>query len=146
MFDINITLVIQLANFIVTLVVLNFLLIRPIRDIVKKRRDHASGMLSDAESFTTGAAEKLENYEASLGKAREEASVVRENLKNEGAARESELLGRAQREAQEFLASSRESTRQAVADTMAAMEKQVPELAKMAATRLLGKSKRSSAA
>ncbi|CAK7037539.1 MAG: ATP synthase subunit b [Desulfovibrio sp.] len=146
MFDINITLVIQLINFIVVIVGLNYLLIQPIRDIVKKRRDLASGMLGDAESFTNDAADKLQNYEAALAKAREEASAARDVKRSEGTAKEAELLEIAQREAQEYLRSSREETRETVAKTMAEMEKRVPELAKLAASRLLGKTKRSSAA
>lgn len=146
MFDINITAVIQLANFIITLVGLNFLLIRPVREMLKKRRDLASGMLSDAEKFTSDAAEKLENYEAVLAKAREEAAALRDTRKSEGAAKEAELLEAAQREAHEFLQASREETRKAVLNTAAAMRKRIPDLAKMVAAQLLGKSKRPSAA
>jgi len=139
-------LVIQFVNFVVTLVVLDYLLIRPIRAIIKKRRDLASGMLSDATSFTTDAADKLENYEAAMAKAREEAVIVRDGRKDEGAAREAGMLESAHREAQEFLSSSRESTAASIAETRAAMEKRVPDLAQMVVARLLGKSKRSSAA
>lgn len=146
MFDVNITLVIQFVNFIVTIVVLDFLLIRPIRNIVKKRRDLASGMLSDAEQFTTEAAEKLESYEAALAKAREAAAKVREERKLEAVVKEGELLQAAQRDAQEFLRESREQTRASVAKTMADMKKRIPDLADLAVSRLLGKTKRSSAA
>ena len=146
MFDFNLTIGIQFVNFVVTLVVLDFLLIRPIRAIIKKRRDLASGMLSDAETFTTNAAEKLDNYETALAKAREAASALRDERKAEGLAKEAALLESAQRDAQDFLRSSREETREAIAVTMAAMEKQVPELADMVVSRLLGKSKRSTTA
>lgn len=145
MFDINITAAIQLGNFIVTLVALNFLLIRPMRDIIKKRRDLASGMLDDAEKFTADAAEKLETYEAALAKAREEAAAVRDSRKSEGAAREAELLESASRDAQEFLQSSREGIRAAVAEAAAAMEKRIPDLGKMVAARLRDTSGRPSA-
>lgn len=146
MFDINLTLGIQVINFVVTIIVLDVLLIRPIRAIVKKRRDLASGLLGDAESFTASAADKLEAYEAALAKAREEAALSRDALKNEGATREAELLETAHRDAQAFLETSRASTRKAVADAAKALEKQVPEMAKLVVTRLLGKPKRSSAA
>ena len=139
MFDINITLLIQLANFIITLVVLNFLLIRPIRDIVKKRRDLASGMLADAEQFNSEAADKLTAYEATLAKAREEAGALREIRKSEGAAKEAELLAAAQREAQAFLQTSRADTRAAVAQTTAVLEGRLPALAQAVAAKLLGK-------
>lgn len=146
MLDINITLLIQLVNFIVTLVVLDFLLIKPIRGIIKKRRDLASGMLSDAESFTTEAAAKLEDYEAALAKAREEAAAVRETRKNEAHAKETDILEAARKNAQEFLQTSRGETRASVAETMAAMEKRIPELSSLVVDKLLGKSNRSSAA
>lgn len=145
MFDVNLTLAIQFVNFVVTLVVLDYLLIRPIRGIIKKRRDLASGMLSDAAAFTEGAACKLENYEAALARAREEAAALRDKRREEGAAREAGILEAAHSEAREFLHSSRESTEAAVAQTRAAMEKRVPEFADMAVASLLGKSRRSSA-
>lgn len=146
MFDINITVLIQLANFIITLVGLNFLLIRPVRGMLQKRRDLASGMLTDAETFAADAAEKLKNYEAVLLKAREDAAMLRDTRKSEGAVKAAELLEAAQREAQEFLQASREETRMAAADTADAMRRRIPDLAKMAAAQLLGKSKRPSAA
>lgn len=146
MLDINITLLIQLANFLVTLFVLDFLLIKPIRGIIRKRRELAGSMLSDAENFMDDAADKLENYQAVLAKAREEAAAVREARKSEGTAKESGLLETARQDAQEFLASSREETRKAIDETMADMEKRIPDLSKMVVSRLLGKTNRSSAA
>ena len=146
MFDINITLGIQFLNFIITIVVLDLLLIRPIRGIVKKRRDFASGMLSDAEQFTTEAADKLDKYESALAKAREEAARIRDAKKGEGVLKEGTLLQGAQTEAQQFLQSSRESTRVAVSQAMADMETRVPELAAKVVDRLLGKSTPSAAA
>ena len=145
MLDINITVLIQLVNFIVTLVVLDYLLIKPIRGIIKKRRDLASGMLSDAETFTTEAAQKLEEYEAALAKAREEAALTREACKNEALAVESSIVETARKDAQTFLSASREETRSAVTQAMSDMEKRIPELARITVDRLLGKSTRPSA-
>ena len=52
MVDLNITLWIQLANFLVTLVVLNYLLISPIRKIIRKRKDNVEGLIGEIEAFT----------------------------------------------------------------------------------------------
>ncbi len=145
MIDIDVTLFFQFINFIITLVVLNYLLIRPIRDIVKKRRDLAAGLLSDAESFTGDAAEKLERYEAALAAARIDAAKIRDERRNAGEAEQENLLRAAQQEAQEFLAASRDDTRKAVAEAMAAIKKRIPDLAAMAAARVLGKKTRSAA-
>jgi len=145
MLDINITLLIQLVNFIVTLVVLNFLLIKPIRGIIRKRRDLASGMLADAETFTTEAAQKLKEYEASLARAREEAALAREASKNEAHIAEAAILETARKDALDFLNASREETKNAITQAMADMDARIPDLAQMAVNRLLGKSARTSA-
>ena len=43
MIDINITAAIQLVNFLVTLAALNYLLIRPVRETIRKRKELMSG-------------------------------------------------------------------------------------------------------
>jgi F-type H+-transporting ATPase subunit b len=138
MFDINLTIIIQFVNFAVTLVVLNVLLIRPIRGIVKKRRDLASGMIGDTKTFIDDAREKLSSYEAALAKARAEAAAVRGEAKRQAALQEADMLRKAQAEAQEYLKHSRDETRKAVEKTMADMQKRTPDLARLAVSRLLG--------
>jgi hypothetical protein len=56
MLDLNITLLFQLANFFIALFVLNILLIRPIREIIKKRNGIMDGMSDEAGSFENQAA------------------------------------------------------------------------------------------
>ncbi len=145
MIDIDITIFFQFANFVVTLVALNFLLIRPLRDIVKKRRDLAAGLLSDTESFTAAAAKKLEQYEAALVKAREEAAAVRDAQKAEGTGTQENLLQAAQQEAQDYLVASRSRTSAAVAEASADLKKRVPDLAALVAAKLLDRKTRSAA-
>lgn len=59
MLDLNVTMIFQLVNFLVAIYVLNILLIRPIRDIIKKRNGIMDGMAEEAESFEYQAAERL---------------------------------------------------------------------------------------
>lgn len=70
MLDLNITLVFQLVNFFIALFMLNILLIRPIRTIIKKRNGIMDDMAGEADSFETQAAERLAEYEAELARAR----------------------------------------------------------------------------
>ena len=74
MVDLNITLWIQLANFLVTLVVLNYLLISPIRKIIRKRKDNVEGLIGEIEAFT---AEKQQLLDAAV---RADAGVTRRAL------------------------------------------------------------------
>lgn len=69
MLDLNITLVFQLVNFFIALFMLNILLIRPIRTIIKKRNGIMDDMAGEADSFETQAAERLAEYEAELARA-----------------------------------------------------------------------------
>ena len=62
MVDLNITLWIQLANFLVTLVVLNYLLISPIRKIIRKRKDNVEGLIGEIEAFTAEKQQLLDDY------------------------------------------------------------------------------------
>ena len=77
MVDLNITLWIQLANFLVTLVVLNYLLISPIRKIIRKRKDNVEGLIGEIEAFTAEKQQLLDEYESELRKAREAAAIYR---------------------------------------------------------------------
>ena len=51
MIDLNITLLIQLVNFLITLVVLNFLIIRPVRELIKKRNENMTRLINEAEKI-----------------------------------------------------------------------------------------------
>ncbi len=136
MIDLNITLLIQLVNFIIALVGINYLLVRPIRRIVKQRRELAAGLLQDAENFTANAKEKLESYEAALARAREEASKEREREKAEAHRREGEILSAAQAQAASFLQETRETTRAAIEEAMQELSRRIPALAAEAAANL----------
>ena len=81
MVDLNITLWIQLANFLVTLVVLHYLLISPIRKIIRKRKDNVEGLIGEIEAFTAEKQQLLDEYESELRKAREAAAIYRKDGK-----------------------------------------------------------------
>ena len=83
MVDLNITLWIQLANFLVTLVVLNYLLISPIRKIIRKRKDNVEGLIGEIEAFTAEKQQLLDEYESELRKAREAAAIYRKDAQSE---------------------------------------------------------------
>lgn len=51
MLDLNITMLFQLANFLITLFVLNLLLIRPIRKIIRDRKALMDNLSGEAESL-----------------------------------------------------------------------------------------------
>lgn len=106
MIELDVTLWFQLANFIITLVVLNFLLIRPVRDIIRQRRDTFNDIEKEIAAFTARAESDLAAYEANLRKAREEAAEVRKSARADADALGQTILADAAREARESLRSS----------------------------------------
>ncbi len=138
MIDFNITMLFQLVNFLVTLVVLNYLLIKPIREIIKQRNDKMAGLLGESEQFSSQAEDKLKNYEAVLATTRAEATAQREVAKAAGVAREQEIVAAAAKEAQDYLIASRASVAEQVAKAMDDLKSQVGALAASATAKVLG--------
>ena len=138
MISLDSTLFIQMANFLITLVVLNFLLIKPVRQQIAARSALTSGSLSDIEKFNAEAAAKVSAYETSLADARAKASLARDGLKAEGQAQEQSMLQSAHAEAQAYLQASK---KQVAADAKAAMNtllSQVNVYAAKAVDKILG--------
>ena len=137
MLDLNVTMIFQLVNFLVAIYVLNILLIRPIRDIIKKRNGIMDGMAEEAESFEYQAAERLTAYEAELTRARQDAGLTREEGRAEGMVEQQKLVGDAQKSARDILAETRESLRAQAAKTLDELRNQVSDFSARLATKLL---------
>lgn len=136
--DFNYTLLIQLANFLITLVVLNFLLIKPIREQIKQRKRLTDGFLNDISVFTSLAEEKLTSYASELDKARQEAAATRDTQKNEGRSSEQTILQNAQQQAQQSLKESREKISAQVHAVEAELSGKIPAYAELVVSKVLG--------
>ncbi len=138
MIALDTTLWIQLVNFLITIVVLNYLLIKPVRAHIAARKALTAGYAADVEKFTAEANQKLASYETSLSHARTEASVDRDALKAEGHSREQALLQAAQAEAQSFLTAHRAQVAKDAKTAGKALLSQVDSFAAKAMTKILG--------
>ncbi len=107
MIDLNATFFVQFVNFVLILILLNVILIGPIRRILKKRAEHMAAQMEGIEGFTAGAAAKLADYEKALDLARQQATAGRVALKEEGLAQEKTLLDAAGAEAAKSVQAAR---------------------------------------
>ncbi|MBQ7456439.1 MAG: ATP synthase F0 subunit B [Desulfovibrio sp.] len=137
MLDLNITLLFQLVNFFIAVFLLNVLLIRPVREILKKRQQIVDTMAGDAESFESRAEQKLADYDAQLKAARQEASLARQTGREEGIAEQHNLLATAQNEARAIVDQARVSLQKEADATMAALRSEVGTLSQKIADRLV---------
>ncbi len=139
MIDLDYTFFVQLVNFMVILTVLNLILYRPIRGIIKKRAEVMSQKLGTIEDFAAKAEAKLESYKAALSGARVEAQHLRLSLKAEGVAVESSVLAEAGAEAAEKVAAARNEIDGQKQTALKALRKEVAAYAKNVADKVLSK-------
>ncbi|MGE9984234.1 ATP synthase F0 subunit B [Desulfovibrio sp. SGI.169] len=137
MLDLNITLLFQLVNFFIAIFVLNILLIRPIRDIIKKRNGVMDNLAGEADNFESQAAERLASYEAELARARQDAGLAREEGRNAGLTEQQGIVGEAQKSARDILADTRRNLREQADATLNELRNQVGEYSSRLADRLI---------
>ncbi len=84
MIDINTSLFIQLANFIILLIVLNIILLKPIRQIMQDREQGISSAFSDAKAAQARMQNLLDQYNGSLAEAKQKATTMYNALYQQG--------------------------------------------------------------
>ena len=137
MIDIDITAVIQFVNFLITLVVLNFLLITPIRKILQQRQEHLDQLQGVVVISNEESEEKLEKYNSSLAEIRKEAAARREVLRAEAINKEREINENALSEAHARIQKARADITAQVDVALAELKGAVPDLAKEAAGKIM---------
>jgi F-type H+-transporting ATPase subunit b len=139
MIELNITLFIQLVNFLILLALLNVIIYKPIRGIVKQRQAKMSSDLTEIEGFNEQARSKLEDYQAALDRARREAGEVREVQKKEAVAEEKDILSAASQEGNKMLSAARKDIEAQSQEARKALSQQVKKYAKLVTDKVLVK-------
>jgi len=137
--DINITLLIQFANFIFLMIVLNLLLYRPLRAVLKKRRDEMDESRTRAAVLEKDAQAKLSLYEAKLEEARKKGTEVKNRLRQEGLDEEQQLVKEAEGVAHQKRESIREKIRAEAGAAKKQLQAEVDSLAREITDKVLGR-------
>ena len=139
MIELNVTFFIQLVNFLIVLLLLNLILYKPIRGMLKKRAEIMSQKVSEVEDFSSSAEEKMKAYETELDKARVKAQEIRADFKSEGFSKESEIVDAASGEAMSIVKAAREQVSKEKETAVSTLKKQVEDFAAKATERILSK-------
>ena len=137
MIDLNATFFVQLVNFVLILILLNVILIGPIRRVLKKRAAFIASQMEGIESFTATADGKLKGYEQALDQARQEATAGRMAMKAEGLAKEKAVLDAASAEAASKVQAARAEIAAQSEAAKKALKAQVSGLASKAVSKVL---------
>ncbi len=138
MIDVDVTLLVQLVNLVITLIVLNFLLVRPIRDKIKERAASMSSTLAEVERFTSSAEDKVKKYEAALGEARAAGTEARMTMRDQALSEEKSVVDAASSDAQVFLKSARADVASQAQAAIGDLKARVGAMAQKAADKILG--------
>lgn len=138
MIDVNISMFIQLINFFIVLAVLNAILYRPIRAVIKKRAQRMSAQLRDVENFTAQAQEKMAAYTNALSASRQQGVEIRTRLKAEGYQEEATLLDGANKSAAQELRTARDDAASQVRAGKKTLTSRVDGYARQVSEKIVG--------
>lgn len=138
MIDLDKTFLIQLVNFLITLVFLNALLIRPIRQKIAERNALMSGQLGTIETFSAQADEKLKGYQDAIDAARRDGLELRKQMRAEGTGEEQAIMSAAGKAVAAEMKSAQADIAGQVASAKQTLAADVATFAQKATAKILG--------
>lgn len=131
---------IQIANFVVLVVALNYLLYKPIRGIIAQRAEKVATLSSEIAADTDGAKAKADAMNAELAEARRQGQGVKEQLKTEAHGQERGIVDAATREMEEAVAKVRVQIANEIGKAREELKTQVHGFGQDLAQKILGRS------
>ncbi len=139
MVDINSSLLIQLINFIVLLIALNFILFRPVLAIMRERQQTIGGAFSDAKTAQEKMNSLMEQYNVSLADAKTKATAAYNALYQQGLDAQRDMISAERAKATELLDKARGEIAAASSAAKADLKKDAEKLAQDISSKLLGR-------
>jgi F-type H+-transporting ATPase subunit b len=139
MIDINNTLLWQIANFIVLLIALNFILFKPIRQIMQEREQGISSALGDAKAAQERMQNILEQYNASLAEAKQKAVTNYNAIYQQGLDAQRDMISAERAKAGEMLDKARGEIAAMSTAARADLQKEAERLSQDITSKLLGR-------
>ena len=135
----NASTLIQEANFVALIIVLNVILYKPIRAIVAERKEKMRGMRKDIGTSLEAAEKKRLTLEEKLAEARNAGQSRKEELTREAEQAEKELIARINQEGARELAEMRARVTAQVAEAKGKLEAEVEGFAQSISLKILGR-------
>ncbi|MGA2403462.1 MAG: ATP synthase F0 subunit B [Syntrophobacteraceae bacterium] len=139
MIDINVTLFIQMANILVFLILMNFVLYRPIRRIVAERKKMIAEKQEGIESLEAQARVALQEHARRLRESRQLGAQRIQELKASGYEQEKELLRRISEQAAAKVQELRTKIQKDIAIARMELKHQVKTFSAELAQKILGR-------
>jgi F-type H+-transporting ATPase subunit b len=139
MIEINLTIVIQVLQFLILIFILNRLLFKPISQVMTERKEKISAWEERTQKLQESAREKLETYENQLREERAQAQERQEQLTKELKKKEEENLQTVSAEAAGLVASAQQALVKETERLRLELRHQAVELSQILAEKVLGR-------
>jgi F-type H+-transporting ATPase subunit b len=139
MINIDQSLIYQIINFLLLLLILNALLYKPIRNILKQRAEKVAGLAAEAQKAQADMIQKEQDYQNRLQQARKEGFEQKNLFKLEGQEEEKRLLQQANQKIEAELTQNRQQIAQQVEEARKKLSGEVTSFSQEIAQKILGR-------
>ena len=139
MIDINLTIVIQVVQFLLLLFILNRFLFRPTINLIEEREQKITTWKEDTENFHESMQERLQSYENQILEAKAQAQEQQELVTVELQKEEDKKLDAVSEEAVRIVASTREKLQEETELLRGQLREQAEEMSQLVAEKVLGR-------
>ena len=139
MIELNWTLGALIINFLLLVFLLNLVLFRPIRKVLKERQAKLDAEAADIGLMETQGQGLAREIKEKLAAARREGAGAREDLKQEGTAAEAALLAEVKRETDLEWSQVEQKIKDDLAQARKALKAQIQSFAQSLAAKILGR-------
>ena len=133
------SIVLQIANFLLLIWILNMVLYKPIRKILQERKEKMVGMQSDIDGSAQQVQSKEDAYVEGVRQARAAGQKEKEALMQAAADEEKAIIGKINEAAQSELKDVREKITQEMGTVKAALEDEIDAFADAIGQKILGR-------
>lgn len=140
MVDINSTVWIQMANFIVLIIVLNIVLFKPILGVIEGRKKRLEDLDQEVKSLETEIDEKMADYEEKLRQARQEAMNERNEVQQKAAEDGKAIMGEARSEISAIVEGFKKKLDKEMTDARNVLKSQSEKISQEISEKVLGRS------
>ncbi len=139
MLQIDQSLLIQIVNFLVLVILLNIFLYRPIRRIIAQRGEEVGSLENTIQEYQGKAEENEKGIQEKMVEARKEGFQVKESLKTEGLEQEKGILQKSGSAVEEKISAARSKIEGQLKDVRKTLDDQVAVFSKELAEKILGR-------
>ncbi len=140
MLKINYTLFIQVANFLFLVFVLNVLLYRPIRHMLRQRKEQMGSFQETRDDFLEKSGQHEKELEVNVVEARKEGFSTKEVLKKDALEVEKGMLQEASASAGVTIDKAKEEIEHSLSDARRSLEGELAQFSRELAEKVLGRS------